>query len=238
MHHARRMTHHLGALLLLLSCSGCGASSPPAGAPHDHPHDHPHGHGPLVHRFEKAEDWAREFDDPARDVWQRPAEVIAALRLAEGMTVVDLGAGTGYFLPHLSRAVGAGGKVLALDVEPDMVRYLRERAAREHLANVEPRLVPFDDPRLSPGSADRVLIVDTWHHIDSRAAYTARLRDALRPGGLVVIVDFTLASAKGPPPQHRLAPDRVVAELAAGGLDAHVVESRLPDQYVVVGARR
>ena len=73
------------------------------------------------------------------------------------MTVADLGAGTGYFEPLLSRGVGATGTVLALDLEPDMVRYLGERAAREHLANVRPGLVTTDDPKLAPMSVDRIL---------------------------------------------------------------------------------
>jgi predicted methyltransferase len=196
-----------------------------------------HHHGPLVHRFESAEQWAKEFDDPARDAWQRPADVIVALRIAPGMTVVDLGAGTGYFLPHLSRDVGPSGKVIALDIEPDMVRYMKVRAAREGLANVASRLVPLDDPQLPAGSVDRVLVVDTWHHIDGRPAYAAKLRAALAPGGAVFVVDFKLDATRGPPPAHRLSPERVAAELAQGGLASEIVPAPLPEQYIVAGRR-
>jgi ubiquinone/menaquinone biosynthesis C-methylase UbiE len=200
-------------------------------------HEHHHHHGPLVHRFQNAEQWAKEFDDPARDAWQKPAEVIAALRLSPGMTVVDLGAGTGYFLPHLSRAVGPKGKVIALDIEPDMVRYMKERAAREGLANVEARVVGTEDPALPAGSVDRLLIVDTWHHIDGRPAYAKKLAAALAPGGAVYVVDFTAEAHRGPPKEHRLAPAQVAAELAQGGLATKIVPSSLPDQYVVEGVR-
>jgi predicted methyltransferase len=216
----------LAATLLLAACSQ-------APAPADHPHHH-HG-GPLVHRFENAEQWAKEFDDPARDAWQRPAEVVAALRISPGTTVADVGAGTGYFLPYLSRAVGPKGRVLALDIEPDMVRYMKERAAREGLGNVEPKLVPLDDAQLPAGGVDRVLIVDTWHHIDGRAAYAGRLRAALAPGGAVFVVDFKLDAAHGPPREHRLSAEQVVAELGQGGLSAEVVAVALPEQYVVAG---
>jgi len=216
----------LAATALLASCSSAPATAPE--------HAHHHG-GPLVHRFENAEQWAKQFDDPARDAWQRPAEVIAALHLAPGMTVADVGAGTGYFLPYLSRAVGPKGRVLALDIEPDMVRYMKERAAREGLGNVEPAVVPLDDPKLPPGGVDRVLIVDTWHHIDQRPAYAAKLRAALAPGGAVVVVDFKLEASHGPPREHRLSPDQVAAELGQGGLVAEAVPTSLPDQYVVVG---
>ncbi len=198
---------------------------------------HHHHHGPLVHRFQNAEQWAKEFDDPTRDAWQKPAEVIAAMRLAPGMTAVDLGAGTGYFLPHLSRAVGPQGKVIALDIEPDMIRYMKERAAREGLANVEARVVPLDDPSLAAGSVDRLLIADTWHHVDGRPAYAQKLAAALAPGGAVYVVDFTAEAHRGPPREHRLPPAQVASELASAGLVTRIVPSGLPDQYIVEGRR-
>lgn len=191
----------------------------------------------MPHRFEHAEDWAKRFDDPSRDAWQKPAEVVALLDLQPGMSVADLGAGTGYFLRHLSGATGGSGRVFALDVEADMIRYMTERAEREQLANVEARQVPFDDPALEPSSVDRILIVDTWHHIGDRANYSKKLAAALKPGGGVFIVDFTMETEKGPPKPHRLTPEQVIAELEAGGLVAKVVEESLPDQYVVAGTR-
>jgi hypothetical protein len=165
---ARAMVFSL-TLPLLSACGAASEEAAPARGPAEQKHGHEHGghehgghgHGPLVHRFESAEQWAKDLDDPARDAWQRPAEVIAAMQITEGMTVADLGAGTGYFLSYLSRAVGPSGKVLALDIEPDMARYMRERAAREGLANVEVKVVPIDDPALPAGSLDRVLIVDS-----------------------------------------------------------------------------
>src|SRR5262252_7396853 len=97
-------------------------ASPHADAPHTHTD------GPMVHRFTNADHWAPIFDDPKRDAWQQPANVVAALALGPGMVVADIGAGTGYFEKRLADAVGADGRVLALDVEPDMIRYMRERA--------------------------------------------------------------------------------------------------------------
>ena len=189
----------------------------------------------MVHRFERAEDWAEQFDDPARAAWQRPQAVVAAMEIAPGMTVADVGAGTGYFEPHLSRAVGAEGQVLALDIEPDMVRYLSERAQREQLANVRPALAQTDDPKLPLGQVDRVLMVDTWHHIAERVAYAQKLRAALRPDGRLYIVDFKLEATHGPPHEHRLSAAAVIEELAAAGMHAEVSTLELPEQYVVVG---
>jgi ubiquinone/menaquinone biosynthesis C-methylase UbiE len=190
-----------------------------------------------VHRFEHADQWTKEFDDPARDAWQKPAAVIELMEIDPGDTVADVGAGTGYFEPYLSRAVGPSGTVLALDIEADMVKHLTDRAASEKWGNVKPALVRTDDPLLPAAGVDRILIVDTWHHIPKRKAYAAKLAAALAPGGRVFVVDFTMDAKQGPPHEHRVPPDKVAGELVAGGLQATIVDEELPDQYVVVGKR-
>ena len=225
-----RLGRSAAALLLLFAACGGSEPQPPAEPAH---REHASAHGD--HRFEKAEDWAAQFDAPSRAAWQKPDEVVGLLALAPGMTVVDVGAGTGYFLARLSAAVGPNGRVVATDIEPDMVRYMTERAAREKLGNVSAVVAPTDDVGVVPGSADRALVVDVWHHIEKRDQYAARLARALRPGGAVVIVDFTLESRRGPPRDHRLAPDTVMAELRAGGFAVELATESLPDQYVVVG---
>ncbi len=200
-------------------------------------HEHAYQHGSIHHDFSNAEEWSARFDNPERLAWQKPAEVTELLAIEPGMTVVDIGAGTGYFLSHLSRAVGAQGKVQALDPEVEMVRFMEHRAATEGLANVAPRQIPLDDPELAAGQVDRILIVNTWHHIAQREAYSRKLAEALAPGGRVAIVDFTRDSPSGPPVADRLTAEQVIAELAAGGLRAEVIEESLPRQYVVVGQR-
>ena len=189
----------------------------------------------MTDDFSDAERWAARFEGPDRDGWQRPQEVIALMEIAPGSTAADLGAGTGYFLPHLSRAVGPSGRVLALDIAQSLVDYMNERAEREGLDNATAVLVAPDDPGLAPGSVDRILIVNTWHHIEDREAYASRLREALAPGGAVFVVDFTLETDKGPPAKHKISERDVAAELEAGGLSAEVLEESLPDQYAVVG---
>lgn len=154
------------------------------------------------------------------------------------MVVADLGAGTGYFLPKLSAAVGGAGKVIGLDIEPDMVRYMGDRAAREGLGNVEARRCSVDDPALGEAEVDRILIVDTWHHIPDRERYIPKLVRALRPGGVVMVVDFNPTSRRGPPLHHRVPEAQVATELRAAGLDAEVLTTELEEQFVVVGRLR
>ncbi len=209
----------------------------PGDASRDGGHATDYRHETMDHDFGDAEEWSARFDSPERKAWQKPAEVVALLVVESGMTVVDLGAGTGYFLSYLSRAAGEGGRVLALDPEPDMIRFMAERARREGMANVEPRRIPFDDPELEPASVDRVLIVNTWHHIGKRADYAGKLLAALKPGGGVYVVDFTHDSPSGPPVAERLEPEQVIAELTGGGLEAETLKETLPRQYVVVGRR-
>jgi SAM-dependent methyltransferase len=188
----------------------------------------------MKHDFSDVAKLEKGFDGPERAAWQQPDHVIALMAITPGMTVVDIGAGTGFFEPPLAAAVGAAGKVLALDVEPNMVEHLTRRAREAGLAQVEAKLVAPEDPGLAASSVDRILVVNTWHHIDDRGTYAAKLRAALRPGGAIYIVDFDKTSAKGPPPMHKLEPREVIAELEAGGLDAEQVEEELTEQYVVV----
>jgi SAM-dependent methyltransferase len=217
----------------LVSVLACSSASKPAPAPAAAPaHDHRH-HGAMPHRFEDAEAWAKVFDDPTRDAWQQPDRVIASLALDRTMTVADIGAGTGYFAVRLAPLVA---EVIATDVEPDMVRYLAERARRDGHANLRAALTPPDDPQLAPGSCDRILVVDVWHHLGDRRGYAAKLAAALAPDGILAIVDYQLDASRGPPPAHRLAPDAIIADLEAAGLTASVA-LELPEQYVIHARR-
>lgn len=123
---------------------------------------HPgHHHGAFV----DAEKAAAKLNSPERDGWQRPEVIVAALELAAGETVADLGAGTGYMVGHLSRAVGESGTVIAVDVEEAMVAFLASRVAELGPATVKPRKAGADDPGLARESVDAVLVLDMWHHL-------------------------------------------------------------------------
>jgi cyclopropane fatty-acyl-phospholipid synthase-like methyltransferase len=193
----------------------------------------PHTH---QHSFQGAETWARYFDDPARDAWQKPHEVIQALALRPDAKVADIGAGTGYFTVRVAHMTPRG-RVYAVDVEPDMVKYVSERAKREKLANVQAVLGSPADPKL-PEKVDRILVVDTYHHIAEREAYFRHLQSYLRPGGEVTIIDFTRSSPAGPPVDQRLPPETVVVEMERAGYRLVRAPDFLPQQYFLVFAPR
>lgn len=224
------------AIVLLAALgSGCGGSSsqPSTTALTPEPR---HGHSSGTHEgLPDPQTYAAKMDAKERYWWQRPEQVVELLECMPGLTVVDLGAGTGYFLPYLSSAVGRSGRVLALDVERPMVDILYQRVRRDRLYNVSPRVVPPDDPVLPPRSVDRVLVVNTWHHLTDRVAYAEKLRRALRPGGRILIVDFDENSPEGPPVEFRLLPNTVVGELESAGFAAEVLKESLPYQYAIVG---
>ncbi len=189
----------------------------------------PHTH---QHTFKDAEKWSHVFDDPKRDAWQKPHEVIHALKLAPDAVVADVGAGTGYFSARLATMLPKG-KVYAVDVEPDMVKHLAERARREERKNLQAVQGAFDDPKL-PEKVDLILFVDVHHHIDAREKYFRKLRDSLKPGGRVAIIDFRPDSPEGPPKAARIAPEKVKAELKAAGYSLAGEHAFLPNQYFLI----
>jgi len=184
------------------------------------------------HRFSDAERWAKIFDDPARDAWQKPREVISALALAPDAAVADIGSGTGYFAVRLARAAPKG-VVYGVDTEPSMVTYLDQRAKHEGLANLVSIAGHPGDANL-PGKVDLVLLVDVYHHIADRPSYFDRLRGQLNPGARLAIIDFRLDSPSGPPKHERIAAERVKAELARAGYTFAKEHEFLPNQYFLV----
>lgn len=216
--------------------SGATPSADPAApaTPHGAGHGAHDSHAGVHQDFKGAEKWAKVFDDPERDAWQHPAEVVELMKVEPAQTVADIGAGTGYFVAHLAKAVGPSGFVIATDVEPDMISYLEQRAIRDKWSNMRAAQVAAGETGLAASSVDRVLIADVWHHIDDRKAYAAKLATALRPGGLIAVVDFDKDAKHGPPPEHRLAPEVVIEELKGAGLTAELVAEKLPEQYVVI----
>jgi cyclopropane fatty-acyl-phospholipid synthase-like methyltransferase len=216
--------------LAVLCVAASAAAQTPAPA---QGHQPPPGADHMAHRFDDPERYAKGFDDPARDAWQMPDRVIAALALKPGDRVADVGAGTGYFSTRLAKAA-AKPSVFAVDIEPAMVAYVTKRAAAEGLPNVRAVQGSATSPQL-PEPVDVVLVVDTFHHIGGRAAYFGGVRASLRPGGRVAIIDFRKdGPGEGPPAHFRFTPDQITAEMAAAGYVLDASHEFLPRQHFLV----
>jgi predicted methyltransferase len=210
-------------LVFFIALAGAALVALPAGAQSPHSHDH---------SFAGSENWAKVFDDPKRDAWQKPHEVIRALALKPDAVIADIGSGTGYFAMRFAHMVPKG-RVYGVDTEPDMVKYLAERAKREGLGNVTAVKADPGDPRL-PEKADLVILVDVYHHVENRERYFSRLLDSLKPGGRVAIIDFRMDSPEGPPKAARIAPAQVKAEFKRAGYTLDREHGFLPNQYFLV----
>ena len=187
-------------------------------------------HDTQHHSFQGADQWAKEFDDPTRDEWQKPHEVIQALALKPEALIADIGSGTGtsrcVSLTWCRRASLRGGH----RTRHGKVPY---RACKKHGPPRTAVQAAADDPRLAE-KVDLIIIVDTFHHIENRARYLRRLHDSLKPDGRIAIIDFRIDSPDGPPKSARSTPDQIKAELNGAGYAFVQEHNFLPKQYFLV----
>jgi predicted methyltransferase len=189
----------------------------------------------MHHRHGDPMAYIASLDDPARDAYQKPDEVLKALALRPGEVVADIGAGSGYFALRFARAVGETGRVYAVDVSPDMVRHLNRRLRDAGVRNVVPVLSDPDDPLLPDASVDRFVIVNTWHHVENQPKYLALLKKMLRPGGQVVHIDFHKRDLPvGPPVGMKIAREDLVKQMETAGFRLSAEHGFLPHQYFLV----
>jgi ubiquinone/menaquinone biosynthesis C-methylase UbiE len=177
------------------------------------------------------EAYARVLNDPKRDAWQKPHEVIEALGLRPDEVVADLGAGTGYFARRFARHAA---KVYAVDIDDKLLAMAKKDAP----ANLETVLALRDDPKLPEGSTDTIFICNVLHHIENRAVYLPKLALALKPGGRIVNIDFYKKPLPvGPPVDMKLSEEEVTAEFRAAGFRLAKSHAFLPHQYFLVFTR-
>jgi ubiquinone/menaquinone biosynthesis C-methylase UbiE len=224
-----------GRLLCTLFVAAVAVPAPNAWSGDAKPDDAATSH----RRFDDVAHWSSVFDDPKRDEWQKPDAIVSALALPAGASVADIGAGTGYFAKRLSAAVGATGTVFVVEVEPNLVAHLRDRADKENLANVVPILGSTSDPRLPRDSVDVALFVDAWHHVDRRREYLRTLQRALRPDARIAIVEWKPGKQPVGPQEedHKLAREQVEREMAAAGFELVAAPDQLPHQYMLLFRR-
>lgn len=205
------------------------AATPPAHDPAHPPIDCPlrrHGLDPHhLQPFADTEQYIAHLERADRAPWQRPDEVVAALGLTGRETVVDLGAGSGYFSFRFARALPQG-RVVALDVSPEMVRHVHHRAMTEGVRNLQADLAAADDPRVPPG-ADLVFLCDVLHHVADRPAWLARLFSEMRSGARLALIEFKEGPLpQGPPEAMKIPLAQLQQLLAQAGF---VADSSRPD---------
>lgn len=178
--------------------------------------------------------WRSVFEQGGREVYARRAEILQSLGLQPGMAVADVGAGTGFFSLLFAEAVGPGGRVFAVDISPEFVSAIGERARAAGLENVTPVLNDARDLKLVPDSIDLAFICDTYHHFEYPESTMASLHRALRPGGEVVVVDYRRAAGRSSPwvMRHvRVGTEEVKAEIQGGGFELLEERDFLDTQY-------
>ena len=177
-------------------------------------------------------DW---LNRPEREKEENPEGALDALGIRPGMIVADVGAGTGYMSLRMARRVGPNGKVYANDLQPEMLRRLRENAAKAGINNVETVLGAEDDPKLPVGRMDLVLLVDVYHEFSQPQKMIDRIRDALAPGGRLVLLEYRKEDPNVPIlPEHKMSVAQVKAEIEPEGFVLSQVIETLPRQHILI----
>ena len=175
------------------------------------------------------------LDDPKRDAYQKPQEVMGALGLKAGEVIADIGAGSGYFTFRLAHHVGDRGKVYAVDVSPDMIRHINRRIRELKAKNGVSILADPDDPLLPEGSVDRFFFSDSWHHIENQTKYLSLMKKILKPGGEIIMIDFHKKELPvGPPMQMKIAREDLIKQMGTNRFRLTKEHTFLPYQYYLV----
>jgi predicted methyltransferase len=208
---------------LLIALIACGAA-PPKRQPAN------------VMGFEGASWLERE----GREQEEKPEVVLAAMELRAGMTVAEIGAGTGFFSRRLAKAVGPTGKVYAEDIQPEMLDLLKTYTAKEGVTNVVPMLGTETDPKLPAHGIDRILLVDVYHELQKPEPMLARMRESLAPGGTVTLVEYRLEgeTASHINIRHRMSVEQVLGEWNPAGFELVNRIETLPAQHIFIFSAR
>jgi ubiquinone/menaquinone biosynthesis C-methylase UbiE len=223
----KAMTGQLAAASLAAAVGVGSLLVPPALAQQGHQRE----------RMPNVMEYLDRLDRPERDQDQKPAQVVEALELKPGMSVADLGSGSGYFTRRFLEAVTETGKVYAIDVEPEALKYVEESLVHMHRPyTAEFILARPDNPKLPAESVDLIFVCNTYHHLEDRTTYVRNVKSALKPGGRIAIVDFYHDARSGElgfPKKHLVPRETVIEEFNAAGYKLLKEHTFLPKQYFI-----
>lgn len=195
-------------------------------------HHHQKGEANEFMNKSKFENLVERFENPERENWQKPAEVMKFLGKLKGKTLVDIGAGTGYFAFRLAPSVKT---IIAADVDERFLEYIQKKNETFKYTNLFTRKAEYDSPPVKKNEADLVFSVNVYHHIENRIAYFTELYNKMQKGSSLVIVDFKKGDfPQGPPDSMKIGESQVVVELQKAGFKKVKVDTQtLPYQYMV-----
>ena len=174
-----------------------------------------------------------------REEEEAPDVALNVLKIPKGASVADIGAGSGYITVRLAARVGPAGRVFANDVQPQMLNILARRLSDAKITNVTLIEGTFDDPRLPPASVDLALMVDVYHELSQPQAILRRLREALKPGGRLVLLEYRKEDPTVPiKPEHKMSVADAKMEVEAEGFTLSKVDEALPRQHILIFVAR
>jgi len=184
-------------------------------------------------------DGASWLDRPERELEEEPERAIAILAIKRGAVVADIGAGSGYMTEKLSARVGQNGKVYAVDIQPEMLRLLGRRLTQRKITNVIPIQGDVDNPKLPLSTIDLELLVDVYHEFSAPQAMLRHLRDALKPDGRLVLLEYRKEDPMIPIRiEHKMTVAEAKLEVEAEGFTLSKRNEALPRQHVLVFTKR
>jgi predicted methyltransferase len=179
------------------------------------------------------------LDREEREVEEAPTRALSIINVAAGSTVADIGAGSGYFTERLARLVGPTGKVYAADIQAGMLDLIRARLARERITNVSLVLSAPADPKLPLQAIDLALMVDVYHELHDPQAVLGHIRESLKPGGRLVLLEYKGEDPSIPIlPSHKMTVAQAKLEVEAEGFVLTTTDSSLPRQHVLIFTRK
>lgn len=197
------------------------------------------GTGTLSNIFmnkQKFDNLVERFEEDEREQWQKPDEVIALFGDISGKTIMDIGAGTGYYG---FRMTSKGAKVISADVDDRFITYVESKADSLNDQLMVTRKVEYDDPLLADAEVDHAIIVNTYHHINDREEYFAKVAKGLKKNGSLMVVDFKKETdGWGPPKRYRVPTAEVKEELTVAGFSKFTINDTLLDNFYVVIAEK